>query len=109
MLTLPIKQKWFDMIMSGEKLEEYRDIKPYWTKRLNVFKTRIDVENKINSGEVAYLSHFVDQCKIRAGYNSTSPTALITYWLDIGTGQKEWGADSDVEYYRLHIVNKELE
>ena len=33
MLTLPIKKKWFDMIKSGEKKEEYREIKPYWTKR----------------------------------------------------------------------------
>ena len=29
MLTLPIKKKWFDMIVSGEKKEEYREIKPY--------------------------------------------------------------------------------
>lgn len=33
MITLPIKKKWFDMI-SGEKKKEYREIKPYWTKRL---------------------------------------------------------------------------
>lgn len=25
MLTLPIKKKWFDMIVSGEKKEEYRE------------------------------------------------------------------------------------
>lgn len=24
MLTLPIKKKWFDLILSGEKTEEYR-------------------------------------------------------------------------------------
>ena len=28
MLILPIKRKWFDMILSGEKKEEYRDITP---------------------------------------------------------------------------------
>ena len=33
-LTLTLKKKWFDMIASGEKKEEYREIKPYWTKRL---------------------------------------------------------------------------
>ena len=27
MLILPIKKKWFDMILSGEKKEEYREIK----------------------------------------------------------------------------------
>ena len=29
MLILPIKKKWFGMIASGEKTEEYREIKPY--------------------------------------------------------------------------------
>ena len=33
MLTLPIKKKWFDMIKSGEKKEEYREIKPYYVSR----------------------------------------------------------------------------
>ena len=33
MLTLPIKKKWFDMIKSGEKKEEYREIKPYYDSR----------------------------------------------------------------------------
>lgn len=32
-LILPIKKKWYDMISSGEKEEEYREIKPYWTSR----------------------------------------------------------------------------
>ena len=31
MLTLPIKRMWFDMIPSGEKKEEYREIKEYTT------------------------------------------------------------------------------
>lgn len=38
MLTLPIKKKWFDMILLGEKKEEYLEIKPFWARRLyNVF------------------------------------------------------------------------
>lgn len=34
MLILPIKKKWFDMIKSGEKKEEYREITPYYKSRL---------------------------------------------------------------------------
>ena len=42
MLTLPIKGKWFDMILSGEKREEYREIKPYWISRFeNAFQVVI--------------------------------------------------------------------
>lgn len=33
MLILPIKKKWFGMIASGEKTEEYREIKPYYDSR----------------------------------------------------------------------------
>lgn len=34
-LHLTLKKKWFDMIIRGDKKEEYREIKPYWDKRLN--------------------------------------------------------------------------
>lgn len=33
-LDLVLKSKWYDMIASGEKHEEYREIKPCWIKRL---------------------------------------------------------------------------
>ncbi len=29
-LHLTLKKTWFDMIASGEKREEYREMKPYW-------------------------------------------------------------------------------
>lgn len=32
-LTLNVSKQWFDMIVSGEKTEEYRIIKPYWIVR----------------------------------------------------------------------------
>ena len=33
-LTLTVSKQWFDKIVSGEKTEEYREIKPYWIARL---------------------------------------------------------------------------
>lgn len=33
-LPLVLKGKWYDMIASGEKKEEYRDAKLYWQKRI---------------------------------------------------------------------------
>lgn len=33
-LTLTVSKQWFDMIADGRKNEEYREIKPYWIKRL---------------------------------------------------------------------------
>ena len=33
MIILPIKRKWYEMILTGEKKEEYREIKPYYKSR----------------------------------------------------------------------------
>lgn len=33
-LPLTLKKKWFDLIASGVKKEEYREIKPYWDTRI---------------------------------------------------------------------------
>ena len=34
-LFLPLKTKWYDLIDSGEKTSEYREVKPYWDNRLS--------------------------------------------------------------------------
>ena len=33
-LHLTLTRNWFDAILCGEKNEEYRELKPYWIKRL---------------------------------------------------------------------------
>lgn len=33
-LNLTLKKEFFDQILSGEKKEEFREVKPYWIKRL---------------------------------------------------------------------------
>ena len=45
-LTLTVSKQWFDMIVAGEKTEEYREIKPYWVARLFQNNSNIvDVRN----------------------------------------------------------------
>lgn len=34
MLIFTLKKQWYEKIKSGEKTIEYREAKPYWTKRL---------------------------------------------------------------------------
>lgn len=45
-LSLVLEKKWFKKIVSGEKTEEYREIKPYWASRL--------VNQSAESGEVRF-------------------------------------------------------
>ena len=67
-LNLVVSKQWFDMIVSGEKKEEYREIKDYWTVRLyDVFAknpTKYLMDKKI-SRDIDYLklmircNHFI--------------------------------------------------
>lgn len=90
MLTLPIKKKWFDMILDDEKLEEYRDMTPYYYKRLN-----------------KYLGQKIDLI-LRNGYSKKSPSMRCSVRIVIGPGQTKWGAIEGKDYYVLRIIRKEL-
>ncbi len=41
LLHLVLKKKWYEMIESGEKKEEYREEKPYWDVRLRNWIDRL--------------------------------------------------------------------
>ena len=96
MLTLPIKKKWFDMILSGEKKEEYREIKPYYTTR---FKNLW--QGSLIGGEAKRKIMF------RNGYSENSPSFIAECTLSKGTGKPEWGAVPNERYYVLKILEIE--
>ncbi len=53
-LPLVLKGKWYDMIASGEKKEEYRDVKPYWINRLSLFLDKANSKARIVSFSRGY-------------------------------------------------------
>lgn len=90
-LHLTLKKKWFDMILSGEKREEYRDIKPYWKKRL------LFAEN----GCQEYPKDF-DIIRFKNGYQKDAREMDVKFeGLSISNGIKEWGADMSKLYYTI--------
>ena len=103
MLVLPIKKKWFDMIASGEKKEEYREIKRYYNKRFgNYF-----VHHELNSEVRRVLQKMPTTAKeviFRNGYNHNSPLIKCICQLRIGKGRTEWGAEEGKDYYVLQIL-----
>ena len=71
-LTLTVSKQWFDMIVACEKTEEYREIKPYWIKRLTTnCEVAYDVAAETYCGEVLYRPYthvlFIN------GYRKDSP------------------------------------
>lgn len=106
MLTLPIKKKWFDMIRSGEKKEEYREIKPYYDSR---FKSYIPDIGNIKIIRMNCGTGFIkvdDEIIFRNGYSSNSPSIKCRVEITKGYGKEEWGAEPNKEYYVLKILDK---
>ena len=54
-LTLTVNKEWFSRILSGEKKEEYREIKKYWVSRL--------VNQQAESGDVLF-DEFGGYCRV---------------------------------------------
>ena len=79
-LHLILKFEWYDMIASGEKLEEYRDITPNYIRKF------------YSDGQPRHY----DAICFHRGYSNT--TMLREYRPPkVGRGRKEWGApDRDV-------------
>lgn len=65
-LHLTLKKKWFDLIISGQKAEEYREFKSYWWQRLSEY----------SDGEFLFHKTF-DAIKFTNGYKKESPSFFI--------------------------------
>lgn len=105
-MILPIKRKWFDMILSGEKKEEYREIKPYYETRFtNLFKMTVKDGKlvKIPDPFMEIPDTPVQTITFQNGYSKDSPALEAECTLSVGKGKPEWGAELNKEYYILHI------
>lgn len=89
MLTLPIKAKWFEMIRSGKKKEEYRRLCPYYEKRFRNLGLFVPNQSAL--------------LQFRNGYSAQSPSFIAEVKLTIGYGRTEWGAVSGEKYFILSI------
>lgn len=86
-MHLTLKKQWFDMIVSGEKREEYREVKPYWDARL------VDSEHE-----------FV---RFRNGYRKDSPVAEFRIkGIAIGFGKPKWGAPEGVPVWIIKLGHR---
>ena len=98
MLTLPIKRKWFDMILSGEKKEEYRTLSQYWIKRF----CNIGMLERIQ-GDVYKPTDTQRLVRFRNGYSPASRSFVAELGLSIGYGCQAWGAKPNEKYLKLTV------
>jgi len=110
-LKLTLNKGWFDMILTCSKCEEYREIKPYWIKRLINFKSEMesavfdefcnDLKNPLQRHDsLKSLMDFFDcefikfdRVEFTNGYSKQSPQVTKDFLgIDVGVGLYVWGS-----------------
>ena len=123
-LTINIKKEWFDMIFSGEKKEEYRDIKYFWGIRfldfkeeteygifdelLNEFKNIRPDSESIKDLLQHYDCDFkqFDKVLFINGMKTKEKSRRFEIELkgiDIDYGLKKWGAITERKYFVIKL------
>ena len=112
-LFLALNKPWFDMIKSGVKTEEYREIKPSYISRFYMMPEMRkafcpdDIIGAFrNASELDCLDMFQKKFKklvLTCGYPSKSETKRRLVFnnpkLRIDVGKPEWGAEPNTEYF----------
>ena len=114
-LNLTLKMVWFDMIASGEKTEEYREIKDYWITR------RMQCQGQNKPEHTGYhckkatctacvsrggMDRFIlfDTVVFRNGYRKDAPViARKVKCIRVGRGRVEWGAPEDTDCFIIEF------
>ena len=122
-LHLILKSQWYDMIDAGIKTEEYREIKPYWEKRLLDYKAISDHVDKnfkvmmyklFNGNDYPALAdpphqfpRGYKQVVLRRGYHRDTPSmTFVIKEICFGKGRPEWGAPKDKDVFIIKLGNR---
>lgn len=122
-LDLSLTYKWYDMIASGEKKEEYREIKDYWIKRfidIKAVKREQDVRNNMfisfwgfipapvsyDEGLKYFPKEHYDAVRFHRGQGGRQTMLIECKDISVGYGNPEWGAPADKEVIIIKLGNK---
>lgn len=93
-LQMSLKKKWFEITKTGIKTEDYREISPYWVKRL--------CEVYSDNPKLICFKEFT-QNTMTLGYPKSGDTERILKLehkgIEIRTGNPDWGAEPDKLYF----------
>ena len=71
-LHLTLKKKWFNLIASGVKNLEYREMRQYWI-------TRLFTSEKVSANHTKYHSREYDEIHFKNGYGPNVPFMRVEY------------------------------
>ena len=136
-LQLSLKKQWFELTKSGVKREDYREITPYWAKRLLLYKkeplseslTNIEIEDVCSVLSKCYdkadLEFEIDNFYISfknfdsnimtLGYPKSAYSERILKLehkgIEIREGNPDWGAEKGKLYFVIkhgNIIKKQM-
>jgi len=94
-LRLPINRYWFDMIASGEKREEYREMKKHWVSRLVSHVEKYNSANCLMGVGYETIFKQYDYVEFKNGYGYNVPTMLVECeGIRIGKPKMQWCVDA---------------
>ncbi len=118
-LNLTIKKRWFDMIDARIKREEYRDITPFWIKRLCNPSIFVDakipegqwvneITNKMHHDTLQWIRNVYSDVLFANGGHFGNVPKLTVKWdgMHIGEGRPEWGAEPGKKYFVIKLGEK---
>ena len=103
-LIFSLAKKWYEKFKSGEKKIEYREVKPYWTKRLAKICGQENIESLI-SGKTTELIFYepLPACILRLGYTAHNLSASITK-IEI-VNEKSTDLQIDKPVFAIHLAD----
>ena len=132
-LTLILIKQWFDMTIKGIKKEEYREITPYWAKRLLCMENGDNLSKCYSEESIVNICSALLNCKnwecnlikdvlslshvrfkdfeatdFRNGYKSLDkvPRFIIeNKGITIGKGNPDWGYVGEDNVFIIHHGN----
>lgn len=104
MLIFPLKKEWYEKIKSGEKTVEYREVKPYWSNRIqkemSIFGSSLFLRE---IGDYVVFNLIPLDCKLRLGYTNKYMTAYISL-IEVVNG-KDTDLHIDKPVYAIHLTD----
>lgn len=120
-LQLSLKTRWFELTKAGIKTEDYREITPYWVRRLTQFDkkgafTIQEASDNLLKSKDIFPNDWGNNCRpeycfskkfttntMTLGYPKSGDTERIIKFehdgIEIRTGNPEWGAEPNKLYF----------
>ena len=129
-LQLNLIKKWFDLTLQGVKKEEYRDITPFWAKRLLCMENGDELTKCYSDETIAFITIYLldfksfglasvdevleifhirfkdfESTDFRNGYKSLDKVRrfiIENKGVTIGMGKEEWGFYNIYPMFIIH-------